>query len=80
MYKIVDKRLLTENIYLMDIEAERVAKSAQPGQFIIIKNDDKGERIPLTIADYNRKKGTVTIVFQTVGYSTRFCWTFRKSK
>ena len=46
MYKIVDKRLLTENIYLMDIEAERVAKSAQPGQFIIIKNDDKGERIP----------------------------------
>lgn len=69
MYKIVDKRLLTENIYLMDIEAERVAKSAQPGQFIIIKNDDKGERIPLTIADYNRKKGTVTIVFQTVGYS-----------
>lgn len=71
MYKIVDKRLLTENIYLMDIEAERVAKSAQPGQFIIIKNDDKGERIPLTIADYNRKKGTVTIVFQTVGYSTK---------
>lgn len=56
MYKIADKRLLTENIYLMDIEAERVAKSAQPGQFIIIKNDDKGERIPLTIADYNRKK------------------------
>lgn len=56
MYKIVDKRLLTENIYLMDIEVERVAKSAQPGQFIIIKNDDKGERIPLTIADYNRKK------------------------
>ena len=71
MYKIVDKRLLTENIYLVDIEAERVAKSAQPGQFIIIKNDDKGERIPLTIADYNRKKGTVTIVFQTVGYSTK---------
>lgn len=71
MYKIVDKRLLTKNIYLMDIEAERVAKSAQPGQFIIIKNDDKGERIPLTIADYNRKKGTVTIVFQTVGYSTK---------
>lgn len=71
MYKITSKRLLTENIYLMDIEAARVAKSAQPGQFIIIKNDDKGERIPLTIADYDREKGTVTIVFQTVGYGTK---------
>ncbi|WP_196000773.1 sulfide/dihydroorotate dehydrogenase-like FAD/NAD-binding protein [Clostridium sp. 1001271B_151109_B4] len=71
MYKITSKRLLTENIYLMDIEAARVAKSAQPGQFIIIKNNDKGERIPLTIADYDREKGTVTIVFQTVGYATK---------
>lgn len=71
MYNITSKRLLTENIYLMDIEAPRVAKSAQPGQFIIIKNDDKGERIPLTIADYDREKGTVTIVFQTVGYGTK---------
>ena len=61
MYKITSKRLLTENIYLMDIEATRVAKSAQPGQFIIIKNNDKGERIPLTIADYDRENGTVTI-------------------
>lgn len=68
---MTSKRLLTENIYLMDIEAPRVAKSAQPGQFIIIKNDDKGERIPLTIADYDREKGTVTIVFQTVGYGTK---------
>ena len=71
MYKIISKRLLTENIYLMDIEAPRVAKSAEPGQFIIIKNDEKGERVPLTIADYNREKGTVTIVFQTVGHATR---------
>lgn len=71
MYKIISKRLLTENIYLMDIEAPRVAKSSQPGQFIIIKNNDKGERIPLTIADYDRDKGTVTIVFQTVGYATK---------
>ena len=71
MYKITSKRLLTENIYLMDIEAPRVAKSSQPGQFIIIKNNDKGERIPLTIADYDRDKGTVTIVFQTVGYATK---------
>lgn len=71
MYKITSKRLLTENIYLMDIEAPRVARSAQPGQFIIIKNNDKGERIPLTIADYDRENGTVTIVFQTVGYATK---------
>lgn len=71
MYKIISKRLLTENIYLMDIEAPRVAKSSQPGQFIIIKNNDKGERIPLTIADYDRDNGTVTIVFQTVGYATK---------
>ncbi|NSA00299.1 ferredoxin--NADP+ reductase [Clostridium beijerinckii] len=55
----------------MDIEAPRVAKSAKPGQFIIIKNDEKGERIPLTIADYDQEKGTVTIVFQTVGKGTK---------
>ena len=71
MYKITSKRLLTENIYLMDIEAPRVARSAQPGQFTIIKNNDKGERIPLTIEDYDRENGTVTIVFQTVGYATK---------
>ena len=55
----------------MDIEAPRVARSAQPGQFIIIKNNDKGERIPLTIEDQDRENGTVTIVFQTVGYATK---------
>ena len=71
MYKIVSKKELTNNIFLMDIEAPRVAKSAKPGQFIIIKNDEKGERIPLTIADYDKEKGTVTIVFQTVGNSTK---------
>ncbi|KQB78078.1 MULTISPECIES: sulfide/dihydroorotate dehydrogenase-like FAD/NAD-binding protein [Clostridium] len=71
MYKIVNKRELTNNIFLMDIEAPRVAKSAKPGQFIIIKNDEKGERIPLTIADYDKEKGTVTIVFQTVGKGTK---------
>lgn len=71
MYKIVSKRELTNNIYLMDIEAKRVAKSAKPGQFIIIKNDEKGERIPLTIADFNKEKGTVSIVFQTVGQGTK---------
>ena len=71
MYKIVNKKELTNNIFLMDIEAPRVAKSAKPGQFIIIKNDEKGERIPLTIADYDKEKGTVTIVFQTVGKGTK---------
>ncbi|SHE30807.1 sulfide/dihydroorotate dehydrogenase-like FAD/NAD-binding protein [Clostridium fallax] len=71
MYKIVAKRELTNNIYLMDIEAPRVAKSAKPGQFIIIKNDEKGERIPLTIADYDSEKGTVSIVFQAVGEGTK---------
>lgn len=70
MYKIVKKRQLNENIYLMDIEAPRVAKSAKPGQFIIVKMDDIGERIPLTICDYDAEKGTVTIVFQTIGAST----------
>ncbi|MCQ2968658.1 MAG: sulfide/dihydroorotate dehydrogenase-like FAD/NAD-binding protein [Clostridium sp.] len=71
MYKIVDKIYLTENIFLMNIEAPRVAKSAKPGQFIIIRNDKKGERIPLTIVDYDRNKGTVTIVVQTVGVATK---------
>lgn len=71
MYKITKKRLLTENIYLMDIEAPRVSKSANPGQFIIVKIDEKGERVPLTICDYDEEKGTVTIVFQTLGSSTK---------
>ena len=71
MYKIVDKRLLAPNIYLMDVEAPRVAKSARPGQFIIIKMHEKGERIPLTICDYDAKEGTVTVVFQAMGTSTK---------
>ncbi|MGL4109444.1 sulfide/dihydroorotate dehydrogenase-like FAD/NAD-binding protein [Clostridium sp. LP20] len=71
MYKILKKRLLSENIYLMDVEAPRVAKSSNPGQFVIVKMDEKGERIPLTICDYDVDKGTVTIVFQTLGTSTQ---------
>lgn len=71
MYRIIKKALLAPQIYLMDIYAPRVAKSAYPGQFIIIKVDDKGERIPLTICDYDRSRGTVTIVFQTIGNSTK---------
>jgi len=70
MYKIVKKEYLANNIWLMDVEAPRVAKSCQPGQFVIVKTDDKGERIPLTVCDYDREQGTVTIVFQIVGAST----------
>ncbi|WP_125152906.1 sulfide/dihydroorotate dehydrogenase-like FAD/NAD-binding protein [Clostridium rectalis] len=71
MYKILSKRLLAPNIYLMDVEVPRVAKSAKPGQFVIVRVDDKSERIPLTICDYDREKKTVTIVFQVVGASTK---------
>lgn len=78
MYKIVKKRALNDNIFLMDIVAPRVAESAKPGQFIIIRNTDKGERIPLTVADYDAEKGTVTIVFQTVGKSTKELATFNE--
>ena len=71
MYKIVEKRILAPSIFLMNIEAPRVAQSAEPGQFIILIADEKGERIPLTICDYDREKGLVTIVIQTIGNSTR---------
>lgn len=71
MYKILKKEYLANNIWLMDIEAPRVAKSCQSGQFVIVKMDEKGERIPLTVCDYDREKGTVTIVFQIVGASTQ---------
>ena len=71
MYKIVKKSELAANIYLMDVEAERVAKRCMPGQFVIVRTDAEGERIPLTICDYDRRKGTVTIVFQCVGAGTR---------
>lgn len=71
MYKITKKEKLADNIYLMDIEAPRVAKRCEPGQFVIAKTGERGERIPLTICDYDRKKGTVTIVFQIVGASTK---------
>lgn len=70
MYKILKAEKLNENIYLMDVEAPRVAKSCLPGQFVIVKTDEKGERIPLTICDYDREKGTITIVFQPIGAST----------
>ncbi len=70
MYQIIKAEKLAEKIFLMDVKAERVAKSCKPGQFVIVKLDEKGERIPLTICDYNREEGTVTIVFQVIGAST----------
>ncbi len=70
MYKIQKAEKLAEKIFLMDVEAPRVARHCHPGQFIIAKIDEKGERIPLTICDYDRENGTITIVFQIVGAST----------
>ena len=70
MYPILKAEKLAEKIYLMVVKAPRVAKNCQPGEFIIVKIDEVGERIPLTICDYNREEGTVTIVFQIVGAST----------
>lgn len=77
MYKIVEKKEIAPNIFLMDIEAPRVAKSAEPGQFIIVRIDEKGERVPLTICDYDIEKGTVTIVFATIGSSTNQLATYK---
>lgn len=71
MYKILEAKELAANIYLMVVEAGRIAKRCEPGQFIIVRTDEEGERIPLTICDYDREKGTVTIVFQIVGAGTR---------
>ena len=70
MYRIVKAEELTTNIYLMDVEAPRAARACQPGQFVIVRMDAEGERIPLTICDYDREAGTITIVFQEVGAST----------
>lgn len=71
MFKILKTEELADKIYLMDVEAPRVARSCEPGEFVIVKMDEKGERIPLTICDFNRTAGTVTIVFQIVGASTQ---------
>ena len=70
MYKIVRKESLNSTVTLMEIEAPFVAAKAQPGQFIILRVDNEGERIPLTVAGYDREKGTVTIIFQIVGATT----------
>ena len=70
MYRIVKKHVLNPTVTLMEIDAPLVARSAEPGQFIILRVDAEGERIPLTIADFDREKGTVTIIYQIVGATT----------
>ena len=75
MYKILKAEMLADKIFLMDVEAPRIAKHCEPGQFIIAKIDEVGERIPLTICDFDREKGIITIVVQIVGASTeRMSW------
>ena len=71
MYKIVDKKILNEQITAMTVEAPFIAKKVQPGQFVIIRADEKGERVPLTVADFDREKGTVTVIIQAIGFSTK---------
>ena len=70
MYQIVKKEVLNPTVTLMEIDAPLIARKAEPGQFIILRVDEEGERIPLTVADYDREKGTVTIIFQIVGGTT----------
>lgn len=80
MYKIITKKVLNPTVTLMDIEAPLIAKKAEPGQFIILRVNDEGERIPLTIADYDRVKGTVTIIFQIVGKTTKLLNTLNEGE
>ena len=70
MFKILKKEELSPNVYAMEIDAPRVAKKAEPGQFIVLRVDEKGERIPLTIANFDRETGRILIVFQVIGAST----------
>ena len=71
MYKILEKRQLNSQVTWMTLDAPFIARKVQPGQFVIIRIDEKGERIPLTVADFNREKGTVTIIFQAAGFTTK---------
>lgn len=78
MYQIVEKKVLNPDIKLMVVNAPFVARKAEPGQFIILRVNESGERIPLTIADYDREKGTVTIIFQEVGKTTKLLGTLEE--
>ena len=68
--KVLKKELLSPKLYRFDVEASRIAKKTQPGQFVILRVNEEGERIPLTVADFDREKGTITLIFQEVGAST----------
>ena len=70
MYRIEQKKILNENVTLMKIKAPLIANKAKPGQFIVFRLDEKGERVPLTISDIDKETGNVTIIFQIVGQST----------
>ncbi|HHV07860.1 MAG TPA: sulfide/dihydroorotate dehydrogenase-like FAD/NAD-binding protein [Firmicutes bacterium] len=76
MYRIVHKEQISPVVHLMVIEAPEVAAKASPGQFVILRVDDEGERVPLTIADFDRENGTITCIFQEVGYTTKQLATF----
>ena len=78
MYEILEKKVMSETVKLMKIKAPLVAKKAVAGQFIILRIDEKGERIPLTIADYDRKEGSVTVIFMEVGKTTKQLGTLNK--
>lgn len=78
MNKIIRKEVLNPQITLLEVEAPVIAKRAEPGQFIILRIDEEGERIPLTIADFDREKGTVTIIFQKVGKTTNLLGELKK--
>ena len=71
MYKILEKRILNSEVTALTLDAPLIAKKVQPGQFVIVRADEKGERIPLTVADFDREEGTVTIIFQAIGFSTK---------
>ncbi len=71
MFKILKKQVLNPWVTLMEVDAPLIAAKAEPGQFIILRVDENGERIPLTIADFNREQGSVTIIFQIVGATTK---------
>ena len=78
MFEIVRKEVLNQSVSLMEISAPYIARKAEPGQFIILRTDENGERIPFTIADYDREKGTITIIYQKVGASTEYLDTFKE--
>jgi ferredoxin/flavodoxin---NADP+ reductase len=71
MFKVLKKKLLSPGVFRFDVEAPRIAKKTQPGQFIILRVNEEGERIPLTVADFDREQGVITIIFQVVGASTQ---------